>query len=76
MVTMLYRFLALEEQTWPELDGYTDAGQVSDWAQDAMCWAVANEMINGVSATELAPGSGASRAQVAVILMRVLTAEA
>lgn len=76
MVTMLYRFLALEEQTWPELDGYTDAGQVSDWAQDAMCWAVANEMINGVSATELAPGSGASRAQAAVILMRVLTAEA
>ena len=40
-----------------------------------MCWAVANEMINGVSATELAPGSGASRAQVAVILMRGLTAE-
>lgn len=81
LVTMLYRYAELtsdegdaQQEAWPELDGYTDAAQVSDWARDAMRWAVANGILNGVSPDRLAPAGGADRAQVAVILMRFCAA--
>lgn len=53
-----------------DLSGYTDAGQVSAYAADAMGWAVDRGLITGVSAHTLVPGGSATRAQAATILMR------
>ena len=50
-------------------------GEISGYARDAMSWAVARGLVNGVSrdgAALLFPRGGATRAQVAAILMRFL----
>ena len=54
-----------------ELNGFVDAAQVSNYATEAMRWAVANGLIQG-SANKLSPKATASRAQVATILMRFM----
>jgi hypothetical protein len=43
---------------------------VSEYAVDAMSWAVAEGLITGVTDDTLAPAGTATRAQVATILMR------
>ncbi|MDR2156356.1 MAG: S-layer homology domain-containing protein [Clostridiales Family XIII bacterium] len=53
-----------------ELARYSDFDSISDWAVDAMNWAVAKRIVAGRSATELIPGGLASRAEVAEILRR------
>ena len=50
------------------LSGFSDAGQVSAYALDAMRWANAEGLINGTSATTLTPSGTTTRAQAAVIL--------
>lgn len=67
--TMLYRY-AGEPDVSGNLSAYTDASIVSDWAQDAMTWAVSNGIITGVTATTLDPQGTATRAQAAAMLMR------
>ena len=47
-----------------------DAGQVQDYAQPAMAWAVAENIIQGMEDGTLKPAGNASRAQIATILMR------
>ena len=69
MVTMLWRY-AGEPASDYSLSAYTDAASVSDWAAEAMAWAVENGVISGVSATTLAPQGTATRAQCATIFMR------
>ena len=54
------------------LEAFADSGKVSLWAYDAMSWAFYAGLITGVSETELASDGFASRAQLAVILMRYL----
>ncbi len=52
---------------------FPDAASVSPWAKDAMQWAVAAGLITGTrigSTLYLDPQGGATRAQVALILMR------
>ena len=51
---------------------YTD--QPSTWAEEAMSWAVAEGLINGVTNDQLQPQGNATRAQVAAILQRFLEA--
>ena len=53
-----------------ELDAYTDAVSVSQYALKAMSWANAENIMTGVSATELAPQSYVLRSQMASILKR------
>ena len=53
-----------------DLNGYTD--QPSTWAEEAMQWAVAEELITGVTNDELQPQSSATRAQAAAVLQRFL----
>ena len=52
------------------IESVTGADKVSDWAAEAMNWAVSTGLINGVTETELAPQATATRAQMAAILMR------
>ncbi|MCD8356820.1 MAG: S-layer homology domain-containing protein [Clostridia bacterium] len=51
-----------------DLGGYTDAGMISGWAQDAMRWAVADGIMVGTTNETLSPQNNATRAQVAQIL--------
>ena len=52
------------------LTGYADADQISNWAVKAFRWAVDAGIINGVGGNRLSPGTDATRAQVATMLMR------
>lgn len=57
------------------LDAFADQAQVSDWAADAVSWAVANSIIGGSSEPDgvyLLPQEDATRAQIATILMRFI----
>ncbi len=53
-----------------DLSAYSD--QPSTWAEETMSWAVAEGVINGVTADQLQPQASATRAQVAAILQRFL----
>ena len=68
LVTMLYRY-ADRPAADSTLEGFADADTVSDYAADAMRWAVENGIING-SHGRLNPKNNATRAQVAAVLMR------
>lgn len=52
------------------LDAFTDGAQVSAYAEDAVRWALQTGLLTGVGGSRLAPRSGASRAQLAVLLQR------
>ena len=69
MVTMLWRY-AGEPASEESLSGYSDAANVSDWAAEAMSWALETGVIEGVTATTLQPQGTATRAQCATIFMR------
>ena len=70
VATVLFRFAGAEAAEENALENYTDADQVSEYAMDAMNWAVATGLIKGMAETTLAPQGNASRAQIATILMR------
>ena len=85
MATFLYRYKngngRLETEEDPSaspqndisaISSYTDADQVSSWAKEAVTWAIANGIINGVSEKKLAPQGTATRAQAATILLRYI----
>jgi len=73
MVTFLYRYAGhcgFGQENSVSLADYTDAGQVSTWAQDALKWSVAEGIVGGVTATLLAPARTTTRSQLATVLMR------
>ena len=51
---------------------FTDRHTISDWAEDAMGWAVYNGLITGTDMGTLSPQGNATRAQSAAILMRFM----
>ena len=56
-----------------ELSAFPDAGAVSDWAAEALGWAVEEGILTGSAVngrSYLRPGATATRAQVAAIMMR------
>lgn len=53
-----------------ELEGFDDIDTVSDWAYDALAWAVHCGLISGDGEGHLLPGGTATRAQGAAILLR------
>nr|WP_295948504.1 S-layer homology domain-containing protein [uncultured Agathobaculum sp.] len=76
MAAILYRYaqhlnIDVDSAAAPDsLDGYTDAGQISEYARPAMAWANAAGFIRGENDTTLNPGGYATRAEAAAILMR------
>lgn len=73
MAAILYRYAdykGYDVTATADLSAYTDADDISTWAQTAMGWANAEELITGVTTTTLEPAGSATRAQVAAILMR------
>ena len=73
LAAILYRyaqFKGYDVTADGNLDAYTDAAQISNYAAAAMQWANAEGLLTGVTATTLNPQGSATRAQVATILMR------
>ena len=73
MAAILYRYATMKgndvsKQT--PLDNFVDGGKTSAYAQNAMEWAVANNLISGKKNNVLDPKGNATRAEVALILMR------
>ena len=52
------------------LDAFTDRAQVSAYAEASVRWALQTGLLTGVGDSRLAPRSGATRAQLAVLLQR------
>ena len=71
LVTILWR-LAGKPVYSASLRSYTDYASVSDYAYDAMSWAVGSGYVKG-SGAKLSPKNNATRAEVAVMLHRYLT---
>ena len=73
MVSILYRYAALKKydttQGGMAIREYSDYASISSYAATAMDWGVNAGLLNG-SDGKLNPASGASRAEVAAILMR------
>lgn len=69
LATMLWRYAGSPA---PEggLDGFSDGSQASDYAADALAWAVETGLMNGMDADTLAPQGTATRAQMAAMLHR------
>lgn len=71
--TMLYRYAVdqkLTQAVKADLKDVPDAGEVSDWAAEAITWAVDQGILQGDQAGYLKPQANATRAQAAVILER------
>ena len=74
LVTFLYRYMkttGADLTTQGDLSGYTDAADLSGWAVEAFTWAVSEGIVVGVTETTLEPDTTTTRAQTAVVLMRL-----
>ena len=76
MALMMYRYAAYkgyDTSVKADFSQYQDAGRVSDFAREAMQWAVGEQIITGkYNETQLDPQGNASRAECATIMMRFI----
>lgn len=72
MVTILYNVAGRPATNTSALSQFNDRGQVAAYAVNGFSWAVSNKVVSGTSNTTLSPRGTATRAQVAVILIRYL----
>ncbi|MGN0963408.1 MAG: S-layer homology domain-containing protein, partial [Clostridia bacterium] len=72
--TMMYRYAQYKQVDVTVSEdfvlSFNDADKVSEYAVDAMKWAVENELINGRTETDLVPQGLTKRAEAATILVR------
>ena len=76
LVTFLYRFagvMGYDRTATAELSAYTDADQVQPYATEAFQWAVAAGVIKGTTETTLDPEATTTRAQVSLMVYRLLS---
>ena len=79
MVVMMYRYADYKKydiSKTADLSSFSDAGQVSGFAETAMKWAVGNGIIEGKENTDgsyrLDPQDSTSRAECAIIIQRFM----
>lgn len=75
LAAILYRYAQLkgyDVSVKGDLSKFNDNGSVAAWAKEPMQWAVGSGLINGKGEVSLEPGSNATRAEVATMLMRLL----
>ena len=70
-VTVLYR-MAGEPDASSFENSFKDVKD-DQWYTDAVCWAAANGIVKGLSATEFAPNADVTREQAAAFLLRYAT---
>ena len=71
LITMLWRYAGSPTYT-ADLSGYVDTADISSWAEQAMCWAVATGVIEGDENSALTPKASTTRAQAAAMFMRFI----
>ena len=71
LAVMLWRYAGSPAATDKELH-FTDTGEASSYALEALCWAVENSIIGGYGDGRLDPQGLATRAQVAQMLLNYL----
>ena len=74
LAVMLQRFAALTEEAADiprDLSAFSDRESVSAWAQEAMAWAVGEELLSGGPEGTLNPQGNTTRAELAQILMNL-----
>ena len=74
---MLFRYdrMGHEEDPLPAedaLDAFTDREDISDYALDALNWAVTQGIVNGMPENRIEPQGAANRAQAATMLYRYM----
>ena len=77
LVTMLFNFAnlcGLDTSARADVSGMVNADVVSDWATEAVQWAVAEGILKGVGNIDLAPQGLATRAQAAAFMQRYVSA--
>ncbi len=75
LATMLWRYakdLGLDVTASDDLDAFADGDAVSGYASDAVKWAVGAGLIQGMDGGRLDPAGDATRAEVAMILQRMV----
>ena len=75
MATILFRYaqmIGANVSKRDDLKRFKDASAVSDWAKDAMQWAVSAGLINCITSDGLVPSGNTTRAQAATLLMRFI----
>lgn len=72
LVSMLYNVAGCPEADTMVLEQFTDKDNIASYAVNGFAWAVSNGVISGTSSTTLSPKGTATRAQVAVILIRYI----
>lgn len=73
LAAILYRYAAYkgyDVSDLASLTGYADNDLVAAYAKTSFAWAVQAGIISGTGANRLSPSAGATRAQVAAMLMR------
>lgn len=73
MATIMFRytiFKGLDKKATGDCSSFADGARVSNYAVEAMNWAIGVGLIAGVGKNNLAPSGNATRAQSATILMR------
>ena len=73
LVTVLYRMAGSPAVNAPS--GFTDVDD-GQWYSDAIAWAAANGIVNGVGGNKFAPSEPVTREQLAAIFFRYAKAEA
>ncbi len=76
LATMLHRYaklMGLDLTVTGKLSDFADGTDVSDYAEDAMVWAVGTGLLQGGDIGVLDPHGDATRAQVATVLQRLIT---
>lgn len=76
LVTFLYRYAAFaghDVTASADLSAYTDASSIGRFAADAFEWAIAEGIIKGTSDTTLEPLAATIRAQVSLMVYRLLS---
>lgn len=71
MAAILYRYASYKDygdKGPASLSRFTDAQDISAYAEEALSWAVSNDILNGMEEHTLVPRGNATRAQVAAIL--------
>ena len=73
VATILYRYVGSPnvDNADSTLANFKDVQKISGFAKTPLAWAVQNGVIGGMSDGRIAPTEGASRAQIAVIIMRM-----
>ena len=73
LATILYRYgekTGADMAPRGDLSGFSDGGDISDYAKEPMAWAVGVGLVSGMGDGTIAPAGNATRAQVATILTR------